>query len=60
MIKIKLLLWIVLLSLSLHIKWRFSSRHDLDLCGSMSKIPKVKKFTGDDSSVNFKNWIAQY
>ena len=26
----------------------------------MSKIPKVKKFTGDDSSVNFKNWIAQY
>ena len=60
MIKIKILLWIVLLSLALHIKWRFSSRHDLDLCGIMSKIPKVKKFTGDDSSVNFKNWIAQY
>ena len=24
------------------------------------QVEKVKKFTVDDSSVNFKNWIAQY
>ena len=39
--------------------WRFKIRDDSERLRMSGKIPKVKKFSGEDS-VNFKTWIAQY
>ena len=42
--------------------WRSSDFDELESTMAMNRtrIPKLTKFTGDDSLVNFKTWLSQY
>ena len=51
------IIWLILCCTNYTTIWRSS---DEKLGMNRTRIPKLNKFTGDDSSVNFKTWLAQY